>query len=235
MKNFSFYWNWLARVAKLSSVQRKAVVKSTTSKTNGKTAILTVATIVAVALTTQTTGPSAQSTGIPELPDLPHPGLVPEPALPPFPPGAFNSCIEQYYSRLATIGQGKAGWEKGFEKAYETKSKPFVDAIKASQRKIADIKKKIAAKEAEIMRLQYSRYGYLRYQNRINQLYKEIDRHNDEINDLILKIVELRKRLARIGAWYDICLNWLEKKTKKEEEAAWHEYLDCLNSGEFDF
>ena len=147
----------------------------------------------------------------------------------------FNSCLEQYYSRLSTIGQGKASFQKRLDETYEAKSKPFVDAIKATQQKIADIQKKIKAKEAKIMRLQYSRYGYLRYQNRINQLYKEIDRHNDEINDLILKIVELQKRLARIGAWYDICVSWLEKKTKKEEEAAWHEYLNYLNSGEFDY
>ena len=136
MKKLSFYWNWLARVAKSNSVQRKVVVntRTTKSKMNGKTAILAVATIIAVALTTQTTGPTAQSAEMPELPDPPpHREVV----LPPFPPGAFSNCIEQYYSRLGTIAQGASNWRKRIEEKFDALLDP-IDALIDAKRKLID-------------------------------------------------------------------------------------------------
>ena len=116
MKKLSFYWNWLARVAKSSGVQRQAVVKSATSKApiNGKTAILAVAVIVS-ALTTQITGPSAQSADLPELPDLPDPGPVPEPVFPPVPPGTFT-CWEYYEGMRQALENGQANLHQAIER-----------------------------------------------------------------------------------------------------------------------
>ena len=144
MKTFSFYWNWLARVTKSNSVQRKAVVKSATSQSpiSGKTAIFAVTTIIAVALTTQTTEPSMQSAETPTLPDLPLPGFMPEPSLPPFPPGAFDSCAEQYDSRLSTIDQSYNSMLKAFQRTRDAKLKIVQDLIDAIWDEIDNHRKK---------------------------------------------------------------------------------------------
>ncbi len=149
MKKSSFYWNWLARVAKANNTQRKVVVKSATptkSPISGKTAILVVAAIIVVALTTQTTGPTAQSTDIPDLPDLPDlpdPGPVPEPSFPPIPPGTLT-CQEYLDAIMPGIKNSHSNWQKAIENAYNAKSKPFNDAKNAAEDKIGEIGIKIA-------------------------------------------------------------------------------------------
>ncbi len=85
MKKLSFYWNWLARVAKANNQQRQAVVKSATSRSliSGKTVIFAILATVAVLLVPQTTMQSAKSIVAPDLPDPPPHREV---LLPPFPP-----------------------------------------------------------------------------------------------------------------------------------------------------
>ncbi len=230
MKKLFFYWNWLARVAQSNSVQRNVVVKSVTSQSpiNGKTAILTVATILAIALTTPTTGPSAE---IPELPDLPPPPPQREVVLPPFPPGVFDTCLEQYDSRIATIMQGAANWRKSIDNAYYAKRKPFYDA----QDRIFDEQDRILAQieklNEEWIRLSMSpNSGSAASVARMKQISDEFRAKSKEVEKLQKEIDEINKRLWEIEDWYEEWLGWLSQKTQREEEAACTEYSTCSSS-----
>ena len=232
MKKFSFYWNWLACVAKANNTQRKVVVKSATptkSPIIGKTAFFVVATIIAVALTTQTTGTSAE---IPELPDLPPPPPQREVLLPPFPPGVFDTCLEQYDSRIKTIRQGEANWRNAIDQAYYAKRKPFYDA----QDRIFDEQDKIfeqIEKLEDEWRNLYMSPNSNSASNiaRRKQINKELDVKRLEIRELQKKIDEINKRLAEIEDWYGEWINWLAVKTYREEDAACTEYSTCSSSG----
>ncbi len=225
IKNSFFYWNWLARVAKSNNKQRKGTMKTTTtkSKTNGKTAILVVATIIAVALITQTTGPTAQSTGTPNLPDPPP---VPEPSFPPFPPGAFNNCLEQYYSRHATIAQGYASQRKQIDDFFNAKLTPVEALIAAKFKLIDDL-------EAKIRSIETSPAYYAAYVGIVDlQPYlDEINRLRRKINDAWNRIHVIRRdQLQPILDCYVRWIEWLNEKTARELKAAWEEYENCLDS-----
>ena len=231
MKESSFYWNWLARVAQANNTQRNVAMKTTTtmSKMNGKTVILAVATIIAVALTTQTTGTSAE---IPELPDLPPPPPQREAVLPPFPPGVFDTCLEQYDSRIATIMQGAADWRNAIDQTYYAKRKPFYDA----QDRIFDEQDKIFEQIEKLEDEWRSLYMSPNSNSASNiarrrQINKELDVKRLEIRELQKKIDEIDKRLWEIEDWYEEWLDWLSQKTQREEEAACSEYSTCSSNG----
>ncbi len=224
MKKLSFYWNWLARVAKASNTQRTVAMNTTTtkSKMNGKTAILVVATIIVVALTTQITGPTAQSTGTPNLPDPPpHREVV----LPPFPPGAFNSCIEQYYSRLGTIAQGASDWRKRIEEKFDAMLAP-IDALIAARFKLMD------DLEAKIRRIETSPRYIAAYAGigDLQPLLDEIGELKEAIQNAWNSIRKLRKQKSPILECYDKWIDWLNEKTQREVNAAWEEYENCADS-----
>ena len=218
MKKFYFYWNWLARVAKSNNTQRKAVVKSATSQSpiRGKTAILV------VALTTQTTGPTAQSAEMPELPDPPpHREVV----LPPFPPGAFSNCIEQYYSRLGTIAQGASNWRKRIEEKFDALLDP-IDALIDAKRKLMD------DLEAEIRRIETSPAYYAAYVGigDLQPLLDEIDELTDKFKKALKRMIQLEKQKSSILEYYNKWIDWLNEKTQREVNAAWEEYENCADS-----
>ena len=221
----------MARVAKSNGVQRQAVVKSATSKDpiHGKTAILAVATIITVALTTPTTGPSAE---IPELPDLPPPPPHREVVLPPFPPGVFDTCLEQYDSRIKTIRQGEAGWRNAIDQAYYAKRKPFYDA----QDRIFDEQEEIF-EQMEKLKEEWGRLYMSPNSNsasniaRRRQINKELAAKSLRIKKLQEEIDEISERLGEIEDWYEEWLGWLSQKTQREEEAACTEYSTCSSSG----
>ena len=230
MKTFSFYWNWLARAAKSSSVQHNAVVKSATSKSPiiGKTAILVVATIIAVALTTQTTGPTAQSTGIPELPDLPDPGPVPEPVFPPVPPGTFT-CSEYFASVRPGLDDEDANLKKAIERTYYAKRKPFYDA----QNRIFDEQDKIfeqIEKLEDEWRNLYMSPNSNSASNiaRRRQINKELAAKSLRIKKLQEEIDEIDKRLGEIEDWYEKMLEWAQEKYEKAVDALEQLTRDCL-------
>ena len=218
-------------MAKSNGVQRQAVVKSATSKSPiiGKTAILAVATIIAVALTTQTTGPSAE---IPELPDLPPPPPQREVVLPPFPPGVFDTCLEQYDSRLRTIRQGEASLRNAIDQTYYAKRKPFYDALDAISDEQDEIFDQMEKLNEEWLRLSMSpNSGSAASIARMKQISDEFRAKSLEIKELQKKIDEINKRLAEIEDWYVEWINWLAVKTYREEEEACTEYSTCSSSG----
>ncbi len=232
MKNSSFYWNWLARVAKASNPHRQAVVKSATSQSpiSGKTAILAIATIIAVALTTPTTGPSAE---IPELPDLPDPGPVPEPAFPPVPPGTFT-CFEYYNAVRLMLENQQANFYQAIERTYNAKCKPFNDAIKRIERQI-DFHQR-----AYISAIDWKMDLYFRlYPNvndpRLKQLDDLVKKHRKAMHDLRQQIYELVDDLGKIRDWWEKMVKWANEKHRKENEALDAHYGDCLdNEGDDD-
>ena len=229
MKKSFFYWNWLARVAKASNTQRNAVVKSATSQSpiSGKTAILAIA-VVVTALTTQTTGTSAE---IPELPDLPPPPPQREAVLPPFPPGVFDICLEQYDSRLRTIRQGEADWRNAIDQTYYAKRKPFYDALDAIFDERDRILAQIEKLNEEWIRLSMSpNSGSAASIARMKQISDEFRAKSLEIEELQEKIGKISERLAEIEDWYEEWINWLAVKTYREEDAACTEYSNCDDS-----
>ena len=230
MKNFSFYWNWLARVAKSSGVQRKAVVKSATSKApiNGKTAILTVATILAIALTTPITGTSAQSAEIPELPDLPDPGPVPEPAFPPVPPGTFT-CFEYYEGMRQMLENGQANFYQAIERTYNAKCKPFYDAKDAIFDERDRIFEQMEKLNEEWGRLYMSpNSGSAANIARRRQINKELAAKSLRIKKLQEETDTINERLGEIGDWREKVIKWANEKHQKENEALEAHYQDCL-------
>ncbi len=225
MKKFSFYWNWLARVAKASNTQRKVVVKSATptkSPIIGKTAFFVVATIIAVALTTQTTGTSAE---IPELPDLPPPPPQREVVLPPFPPGAFSNCIEQYYSRLGTIAQGASDWRKRIEEKFDALLDPIDALIDAKRKLIDDLTTKIRRIYSS---LEYS-LAYIGLAD-MEPIEKEIKRLMEALKAAQARFLNLYRERSSILECYDKWIDWLNEKTQREVNAAWEEYENCAAS-----
>ena len=215
MKTFSFYWNWLARVAKAGNTQRKAVVKLATSKSPiiGKTAILAVATIIAVALTTQTTGPTAQSVEMPTLPDLPDPGPVPEPSFPPVPPGTFT-CSEYYNAVRPMLDDRNANLKKAIERTYNAKRKPFYDA----KDEILDEWDEILAQGAKLNE-EWNRL-YMSPNNRSaanitrrRQINKELAAQTLRFLKLQEKLDTINERLGKIADWREKMLEWAKKKT----------------------
>ena len=227
MKKSYFYWNWLARVAKVSNPQRNVAMKTTTtmSKMNGKTVILAVATILVVALTTQTTGPLAE---IPELPDLPDPPAITGPYFPPFPPGVM-SCSAQWNSRRATISQDHANWQKAIERAYYAKRKPFYDAQDAIFDEQDEILAQIEKLNEEWIRLSMSpNSGSAASVARMKQISAEFRAKSKEIEKLQEKIGKISERLEEIEDWRKKWLAWAGEKRLKSIEAADAEYQDCL-------
>ena len=201
---------------------------TTMAKMNGKTAILAVATIITVALTTQTTGPSAE---IPELPDLPPPPPQREVVLPPFPPGVFDTCLEQYDSRLRTIRQGEASLRNAIDQTYYAKRKPFYDALDAIFDEQDRILAQIEKLNEEWIRLSMSpNSGSAASVARMKQISDEFRAKSLEIKELQKKIDEINKRLWEIEDWYEEWINWLTVKTYREEEAC-TEYSTCSSSG----
>ena len=228
MKTFSFYWNWLARVAKSNSVQRKAVVKSATSQSpiSGKTAILAVATILAVALTTPTTGPSAE---IPELPDLPDPGPVPEPVFPPVPPGTFT-CSEYYNAVRPMLDDQNANLKKAIERTYYAKRKPFDDYIAARIVMIRWYREQLKKAQDEWQKLFYAPGGPVINRKRLQDLNGLTTFYTKAIEKEVEKIQKAYKELGKIEAWYRKMLDWARKKYEKAVEALDAQYQDCLDS-----
>ena len=232
MKKLSFYWNWLARVAQSNSVQRKAVVKSATPQSSiiGKTAILTVATIIAVALTTQITGTLAQSLRIPELPDLPDPGPAPEPVFPPVPPGTFT-CSEYFASIRPGLDDQDANLKKAIERTYYAKRKPFYDALDAIFDEQDKIFEQIEKLEDEWRNLYMSPNSNSASNiARRKQINKELDVKRLEIRELQKKIDEIYKRLVEIEDWYGKMLEWSREKYEKAVDALEQLTRDCLDN-----
>ena len=205
MKKSFFYWNWLARVAKLNSVQRKAVVKSATSKApiNGKTAILAIVATVAVLLVSQTTGQSAKSIVAPDLPDPPPHREV---LLPPFPPGAFDSCADQMASRMTTINQDYDNLLKGLQNSRDAKLKPIDDAIISKTAEIESIRDEIQRNERRYASI-YMRFGYTSATKQIlDQISDENSKNREKIKDLQKEIEELKDKRFDIWEWYYKCV-----------------------------
>ena len=230
MKKFSFYWNWLARVAKANNTQRKVVVKSATptkSPISGKTAILAVATIIVVALTTQTTVPSAQSAEMPTLPDLPDPGPVPEPAFPPVPPGTFT-CFEYYNAVRLMLDNQQANFYQAIERAYKAKRKPFEHFIDIKKGVIEGIRDELKKAHDEWRRLYMSPGGYAANRIRLLFLSRQITSFNKEIQELRKLIREANKELGKIYEWREKIVKWANEKHRKENEALEAHYGDCL-------
>ena len=233
MKNFSFYWNWLARVAKLSGVQRKAVVKSATSPSqssiNGKTAIFAILATAAVLLVPQTTGPLMQSAEMPELPDLPDPGPVPEPVFPPVPPGTFT-CFEYYEGMRQMLENGQANFYQAIERTYNAKCKPFNDKIDELVDEIDNhldqILEKTKLKEALYQLL----YPNVVNNPQIKKLEGDIQGPKDSIEALRVQISELFDDLGKIADWRKKIIKWANEKHRKENEALDAHYQDCLDN-----
>ena len=198
----------MARVAKASNTQRKIAILAIVA--------------AAVLLVPQTTGPSAQSTGTPNLPDPPpHREVV----LPPFPPGAFNSCIEQYASRIETICQGDANWRKRIEEKFDALLAPVEALIAAKFKLIDDL-------EAKIRSIETSPAYYAAYVGigDLQPLLDEINRLRKKINDAWNSIRKLRKQKSPILECYNKWIDWLNEKTARELNAAWEEYENCVDS-----
>ena len=176
-----------------------------------------------VALTTQTTGPSAQSA---DTPNLPEPPPQREVVLPPFPPGAFNNCLEQYYSRHATIGQGYASQRKQIDDFFNAKLDPVEALIAAKFKLIDDL-------EAKIRSIETSPAYYAAYVGigNLQPLLDEINRLRKRINDAWNRIRVIRRdQLQPILDCYVRWIEWLNEKTARELKAAWEEYENCLDS-----
>ena len=229
MKKLSFYWNWLARVAKASNTRHNVAMKTTTtkSKTNGKTAILAVATIIAVALTTQTTVPSAQSAEMPTLPALPDPGPAPEPVFPPVPPGTFT-CSEYFASVRPMLDDEDANLKKAIKRTYEAKCKPFEDYIDIKEGVIEGIRDEWKKAHDEWRRLYMSPGGYAANRIRLLFLSRQMTSLNKEIQELRRLIREANKELGKIYDWYKKMLEWAKEKHEKAVDALENLTRDCL-------
>ena len=231
MKKLSFYWNWLARVAKASNTQHNVAMKTTTtkSKTNEKTAILAVATIIAVALTTQTTKPTAQSAEMPTLPDLPDPGPVPEPAFPPVPPGTFT-CSEYYNAVRPMLDDQNANLKKAIERTYNAKRKPFDDYIAARIVMIKWYREQLKKVQDEWQRLFYAPGGPIINRKRLQDLNGLTTFYTEAIKEEVERIRKAYEELGKIESWYRKMLDWARKKYEKAVEALDAQYQDCLDS-----
>ena len=194
----------------------------TKSKMNGKTAILAVATIIAVASTTQTTGPSAQSTGTPNLPDPPPQREV---VLPPFPPGAFNNCDDQYASMMETICQGDANWRKSLEEKFDALLDPIQALIDAKRKLLDDLTTKIRRIYSS---LEYS-LAYIGLAD-MEPIEKEIKRLMEALKAAQARFLNLYRERSPILECYDKWIDWLNEKTAREVNAAWEEYENCADS-----
>ena len=229
MKNFSFYWHWLARVAKSNNAQRNAVVKSAASQPpiRGTTAILAIAVII-TALTTQTTGPSMQSAELPEIPDLPDPGPVPEPAFPPVPPSTFT-CSEYFASVRPMLNDQDVNLKKAIERTYNAKCKPFYDA----KDKILDEWDEILA-QVKKLNEEWNRL-YMSPNNRSaanitrrRQINKELAAQTLRFLELQEKLDTINERLGEISGWREKMLEWAKKKHEKAVDALEKLTRDCL-------
>ena len=219
----------MARVAKASNPQRKVAMKTTTttSKTNGKTAILVVATIIAVALVTQTTVPSAQSAEMPTLPDLPDPGPVPEPAFPPVPPGTFT-CFEYYNAVRLMLDNQQANFYQAIERTYNAKCKPFEDYIAARMVMIEWYREQLKKVQDEWQRLFYAPGGPIIHRKRLQDLNGLTTFYTEAIKKEVEKIQKAYEELAKIGDWREKMVKWANEKHRKENEALEAHYEDCL-------
>ena len=205
-------------------------MKSATPQSSiiGKTAILTVATIIAVALTTQITGTLAQSLRIPELPDLPDPGPAPEPVFPPVPPGTFT-CSEYFASIRPGLDDQDANLKKAIERTYYAKRKPFYDALDAIFDEQDKIFEQIEKLEDEWRNLYMSPNSNSASNiARRKQINKELDVKRLEIRELQKKIDEIYKRLVEIEDWYEKMLEWAREKYEKAVDALEQLTRDCL-------
>ena len=208
MKKLSFYWNWLARVAKASNTQRKMAILAIVA--------------AAILLVPQTSGPTAQSTGTPNLPEPPpHREVV----LPPFPPGMFNNCLEQYYSRLGTIAQGDRNMRKRIEDVFNPKFDRINALIAARLKLMNDL-------EAEIRSIETSPAYYAAYVGigDLQPLLDKINRLEDDIQDVWNQLRKLREEKSSLLNLEAKWIDWLNEKTQREVNAAWEEYENCADS-----
>ena len=218
----------MARVAKSNNTQRKAVVKSATSQSpiNGKTAILAIV-AAAILLVPQTTMQSAKSIVAPDLPDPPPHREV---LLPPFPPGAFDSCADQMASRMTTINQDYDNLLKGLQNSRDAKLKPIDDAIISKTVEIESIRDEIQRNERRYASI-YLRFGYTSATKQIlDQISDENDKNREKIKDLQKEIEELKKIRFDIWEWYYKCVKWLNERHLNYRRAAFKEFWDCVTS-----
>lgn len=163
-------------------------------------------------------------------PDLPDPPPHREVLLPPFPPGAFDSCADQMASRMTTINQDYDNLLKGLQNSRDAKLKPIGDAIISKTVEIESIRDEIQRNERRYASI-YLRFGYTSATKQIlDQISDENNKNREKIKDLQKEIEELEDKRFDIWEWYYKCVKWLNERHLNYRRAAFKEFWDCVTS-----